>query len=187
MGALNPAYDEVLRHPEIKTVIIAGRFGLYWNGQIPVENRKSQALDFPLLGPSGGNNPTVFAAQAEATIKALVANGKRIVFVLDVPELGFDPHQCLRRPDGLSRSKALCGISEDQYEQRREGYRSLLQSIARRYPEVDLWDPKSQLCHHGFCSALTTTEILYQDDDHLTEQGSRKLGAPLFESLRTRR
>jgi peptidoglycan/LPS O-acetylase OafA/YrhL len=129
IGALNSAYDEVLRHSEIKTVIIAGRFGLYWHGQIPVENRKSQALDFPLLGPSDGNNPTVFAAQAEATVKALVEHGKQVVWVLDVPELGFDPHQCIRRPDGLSRPKERCGIPWAVHQERTDAYKRALDPL----------------------------------------------------------
>jgi hypothetical protein len=106
-GALNPAFEAVIQHPEIETVVIAGRFGLYWHGHIPVEGRVSNHVDFPLLGRSGGDNPTVFSEQAEATVKALVAKGKRVLWVLDVPELGFDPHQCIRRPVWLSRSKAL--------------------------------------------------------------------------------
>jgi peptidoglycan/LPS O-acetylase OafA/YrhL len=183
MGAMNPAYDEVLRHPEIKTVIIAGRFGLYWHGQIPVENRKSQALDFPLLGPSGGNNPTVFAAQAEATVKALVELGKQVVWVVDVPELGFDPHQCIRRPDWLSRPKERCGIPWAVHQERTGAYKRVLESLARRYPDVRAWDASTSLCHTGFCSALTPMEILYQDDDHLSQSGSEKVGGHLVRDL----
>jgi peptidoglycan/LPS O-acetylase OafA/YrhL len=184
MGALNAAFEEVLQHPEIETVILAGRFGLYWHGQIPFEGRQSNQVDFPLLGSFAGNNPTVFIKQAEATVKALVAQGKRVVWILDVPELGFDPHQCLRRPEGLSRPKERCGISEVSYENRRKEYVAALHAIARRYPGVDFWDPRSVLCQNGFCSALTATEILFQDDDHLTLQGSRALGAKLAEELR---
>ena len=183
MGAMNPAYDEVLRHPEIKTVIIAGRFGLYWHGQIPVENRKSQALDFPLLGPSDGNNPTVFAAQAEATVKALVEHGKQVVWVLDVPELGFDPHQCIRRPDGLSRPKERCGIPWAVHQERTDAYKRALESLASRYPNVHVWDASTSLCHLDFCSALTTREILYQDDDHLSQSGSEIVGGRLVRDL----
>lgn len=183
MGAMNPAYDEVLRHPEIKTVIIAGRLGLYWHGQIPVENRKSQSLDFPLLGPSGANNSTVFATQAEATVKALVEHGKQVVWVLDVPELGFDPHQCIRRPDWLSRPKERCGIPWAVHQERTGAYKRVLESLARRYPDVRAWDASTSLCHMGFCSALTPMEILYQDDDHLSQSGSEKVGGHLVRDL----
>lgn len=183
-GSMNPAFEAVLRRPGIKTVVIAGRFGLYWHGQIPAEGRASTNVDFPLLGPRGDSNPMVFKAQAEATVKALLAQGKRIVWVLDVPELGFDPHECLRRPDWLSRPEEHCGISEDSYEERSKDYRSALKAISQRYQGVDIWDPKNRLCHNGFCGALTPTEVLYQDDDHLTIHGSRRLGPYLAENLR---
>jgi hypothetical protein len=186
-SALNPAFEGVIQHPEIETVVLAGRFGLYWHGHIPVEGRVSNHVDFPLLGRSGGDNPTVFSEQAEATVKALIKKGKRVVWILDVPELGFDPHQCIRRPDWVSRSKVLCGIRKDLYERRRQGYQEALQQIARRYSGVELWDPESLLCDNEFCSALTETEILYQDDDHLTPNGSIRLGAPLVEHLRRER
>jgi len=183
MGALNAAFEEVLQHPEIKTVVLAGRFGLYWHGQIPVEGRRSRHVDFPLLGPSGADNPTVFSEQAEATVKALVSKGKRVVWIQDVPELGFDPHQCLRRPRWFSRWEDRCGISQMAYEDRTQGYLTLLKSLTQRYPEVRIWDPSTSLCEKGFCSALTDTEILYQDDDHLNLSGSKKLAARLAREL----
>jgi hypothetical protein len=185
-GTLNAAFEEVLRHKEIRTIVLAGRFGIYWHGQIPAEGRVPKSVDFPLLGPSGGDNAKVFVEQAEATVRALVAQGKRVIWILDVPELGFDPHQCLRRPEGLSRPKERCGIKEESHEQWTKGYRKALETIARRYPGVDLWDPTNVLCQNGFCSALTATEILYQDDDHLTPEGSRRLAVSLSEVLRAR-
>ncbi len=187
MGALNPAFEEVLRHPEIKTVVLAGRFGLYWHGQIPVEGRVLKQVDFPLLGPSGGSNSTVFTAQAEATVKALAAQGKQVIWVLDVPELGFDPHQCLRRPSWFLRPEDRCGIAWVAHEERTKGYRTMVQSLARRYPGVRVWDAATPLCEKGFCSALTAKEMLYQDDDHLSQRGSIKVGGSLAQALRTLR
>lgn len=183
MGALNAAFEEVIQHPEIETVVLAGRFGLYWHGQIPVEGRESHHVDFPLLGPSGADNPTVFSEQAEATVQMLVSKGKRVVWIQDVPELGFDPHQCLRRPRWLSRAEARCGIQQTAYEQRTQGYQALLRGLARRYRKVFIWDSSTTLCEKGFCSALTDTEMLYQDDDHLSLGGSKKVGGRLAREL----
>jgi len=180
---LNAAFEEVLRRPEIETVVLAGRFGLYWHGQIPVEGRRSNHVDFPLLGPSGADNPTVFSEQAELTLKALVAGGKKVLWIQDVPELGFDPHQCLRRPEWIARPKARCGIDQMAYEQRTEGYKTLLKSLAARYPGVRIWDSSTVLCEKGFCSALTDMEMLYQDDDHLNVYGSKKVGGRLAQAL----
>jgi hypothetical protein len=182
-GALNPAFEAVIQHPEIETVVIAGRFGLYWHGHIPAEGKMYNHVDFPLLGRSGGDNPTVFSEQAEATVRALIAKGKRVVWVLDVPELGFDPHQCIRRPGWISRSKERCGITQRAYEERTEGYQAALKSLAHRYPDIRIWDPSTTLCEKGFCSALTDTEILYQDDDHLNLSGSKKVGRSLAREL----
>jgi hypothetical protein len=48
---------------------------------------------------------------------------------------------------------------------------------------VHVWDASTSLCHLDFCSALTPREILYQDDDHLSQSGSEIVGGRLVRDL----
>lgn len=182
VGYLDSALVEMMDDPHIKSVILAGRYYVYWSGRAPIASGryKGSSIPIPLIGAyPPGTSSDVFRAAAEQTARRLVEKGKKVIFVLDVPEMGFDPLQCLRGLPHRPISMAHCGTSRERYEADRRECREFLEGLARRIKGVVVIDPASLLCSDVFCSAMNDKSLLYMDDDHLSEYGSRVL-APLW-------
>jgi hypothetical protein len=126
------------------------------------------------------NNPeitdhaAIYAAGMSATLKRLIAKSKRVIFVLDIPELGFDPKACVDvRPWRLtSHIKSPCAVSRDEFEMRNRQYRDLVRSVLQNFPTVKVFDAAAELCDKQWCWAMKDGMVLYRDDDHLSVQGS---------------
>ncbi len=99
-------------------------------------------------------------------------NNIEFYFVLENPELGFSPKECIQRPFGIFTPKK-CSVSLDSYEKRMESYNATILSISKKYPNVHIIDPKNSFCDAKSCYASKNGKILYTDDDHLNIEGSR--------------
>jgi peptidoglycan/LPS O-acetylase OafA/YrhL len=185
LGLMDAAIEAISGDPRIRTVILAGRFSVYWSGKIPVAvNRPGTVgLRIPLIGSQANeSNADLFRGAAETTARELVKRGKKVVFLLDVPEMGFDPIRCLRGLPHQGIATSRCGVSREYYEADRREYREFLIGLSRRIPGISILDPAPILCDASFCSAMNETDLLYSDDDHLSDAGSRLL-IPLWRAI----
>lgn len=185
LGLMDAAIEAVSGDPRIRTVILAGRFSVYWSGRIPVAGNRpgTVGLSIPLIGSqTHETNAELFRGAAESTARELVRKGKAVVFLLDVPEMGFDPIRCVRGLPHQAIAMSRCGVSRDYYESDRREYREFLIGLSRRIPGVSVLDPAAILCSASFCSAMNEADLLYSDDDHLSDAGSRLL-IPLWRTI----
>jgi hypothetical protein len=140
-------------------------------------------MSIPLVGSkTNESNAELFRGAAESTARELVKKGKKVVFLLDVPEMGFDPIRCLRGLPHQAIAMSRCGVSREYYEADRREYREFLIGLSRRIPGVSILDPAPILCDASFCSAMNEKDLLYSDDDHLSDAGSRLL-IPLWNAI----
>lgn len=109
------------------------------------------------------------------TLERLEARGKRIIYVLDVPELNFDPRSCLdlRRIRLSLSNRNYCGVSRSSFDLRNESYRRLVTKVLQDFPSVVLFDAAQPLCDEVACRATKDSLMLYSDDQHLSIDGSR--------------
>lgn len=115
----------------------------------------------------------VFKIGMTNTFKKLLKKNKHIIFVVDVPELGFDPHACIKtRPFQLSK-KDICAVSRKEYDSRTEKYKKLIYSVLKDFPEVEVFDPTNLLCDNTWCNGMQDGKLLYFDPDHLSVEGSK--------------
>ncbi len=98
-----------------------------------------------------------------------------MLLVIGVPELGFQPEECLiGRPLGLRELRAPCAIPRVRVEERNADYRALVRAIATRNPSLEVFDAQSIFCDDVLCHAQQGSRLLYQDGNHhLTLLGSR--------------
>ncbi|MNF06616.1 hypothetical protein D3C80_2066070 [compost metagenome] len=50
-----------------------------------------------------------------------------------------------------------------------------------RFPQIRFIDPNQVICPAGVCSPIIEGQLLYLDDSHLNEVGSRFIGRTLLE------
>ncbi|MDD5405350.1 MAG: acyltransferase family protein [Sulfurovaceae bacterium] len=98
-------------------------------------------------------------------------NNIELYFVLENPELGFSPKECMQRPFGIFTPRK-CSISLDSYEKRMRSYNATIYLISKKYQNVHILDPKNSFCDNKECHAIKNGKILYTDDDHLNIEGS---------------
>lgn len=165
---------------EIHTVILAARWPLYLHGTgyVHVDHADEKALSWEIASGTqadpAADRAALWAEGLRDTLGRLLAAGKAVIFVLDYPELGFEPRSCVdARPLRLSDKTAQpCAIARQDFDRRSEPYRRLAWSVLKDFPSVKVFDAAAPFCDEKYCWAAKDGAMLYFDDDHLSRQGS---------------
>ena len=112
-----------------------------------------------------------FYKGVEDTFRYFKNGNITLYYVLENPELGFSPKECLARPFGIA-NKTKCVLEYDKYKQRMGGYKRKIKELASRYDNVVILDTKDVFCDSKFCYVIKDGKMLYADDDHLSVDGS---------------
>jgi len=165
----------IAREKSIDTVILAGRGPVY----ITTEH------EFYLEGhPEITDKKKVLEIGLRSVLDLMQENGKKIIYVLEVPTLTFTPDLCQEnRPVWLTWKIHDCLLPRATYEEKNREYLELVASILKDYPAVQVFDPSRYLCDAHFCTAKAQERILYGDDNHLSEVGSAFLAKELVQLL----
>ena len=173
---LNLALQFAIDNPHISHIALTGRFQQYHDDESEAKIFTTDAQGQTLSG-----NPQVFRHALDHTLARLVASGKHIVFIMDNPDILFDPKECIQLP-ALRRQqpiKSPCATSRSSIEQRHSAYRATALSVLAKYPAVKVFDPFNALCDASLCWAVRGSDVLYRDTDHLSLQGSRYIAISL--------
>jgi hypothetical protein len=140
---------------------------------------------FELIGKPNIKDPLqVWEQGLRQTLTALVGSGKKVTFVLNNPELTFDPRRCLSRSFAwTNQSKHICAMTREEFLARNETYRKLMFNILADYPQVNIFDMAQYLCDSAYCYAEKDGLLLYRDDNHLSEAGARLMAPRLYEII----
>jgi hypothetical protein len=170
---INELLEMVIATPSIETVMLAGRAVTEINEKsfIPKKttfdylNSKSNDLTDPYV---------IFQNGMRKTLQRLTAANKRIVFILDIPELEFEPIVCTKRPWRLSgeEAKSPCAVPRSLVDSRRKKYLEVITPVLKEFPNVNVLDPVSALCDEDYCWAIKDKKLLYRDNNHLNEVGA---------------
>ncbi|MCF7968363.1 MAG: hypothetical protein K9K68_04280 [Methylococcaceae bacterium] len=109
----------------------------------------------------------------------------KLVFALDVPELGID-HGCSRSEKEYklgdfvlrdlipSADTTNCFVSRSDYDLRVSTYKNLVSLVLTEFPNVIFFDPTDSFCDASICKGFDSSfGFLYRDVDHLSDSGSR--------------
>jgi len=69
--------------------------------------------------------------------------------------------------------------SSDCSSELKEGF-GYIEEIQERYPEIRVIDPNSVICQRKICNPIADGILLYRDNGHLTDLGSRLIGEKLM-------
>ena len=119
-------------------------------------------------------------AALERTVDFLLARGKRVELMLQVPELDFNPSQCVGRPFSFEhRLRTPCAVTRDGVMAQQAAYRAIVAGVQRHAPSLAVFDPLPLLCDQLLCYGLRDGVLLYVDDNHLSRAGSLRVAAAL--------
>jgi hypothetical protein len=113
----------------------------------------------------------VLEAGLRRTINTLTSAGKRVELIIDVPEMAWNPQQCVDRKWKL-RPKLDCAMPRTLIMARQADYRAIIARIAADTPGLKVFDPLPVLCDATQCPMIRDKQLLYRDSHHLTLAGS---------------
>jgi peptidoglycan/LPS O-acetylase OafA/YrhL len=119
----------------------------------------------------------VYEIAMRETLIRLFKVQKKVLFVIDVPELDFHPRNCfdLRPVVIRSNKRKVCAISRADYDKRNYKFKEMIYSIAKEFPELMIYDPTNDFCDANYCYGSKDGILLYRDPDHLSGSGSNFL------------
>lgn len=143
-------------------------------GEVELDQFGVWVLHFQGEEPGKRDNETVFSIGLSQTLDALLVAGKKVTFLHDVPELGFDIRRCSSfRPLSLSAKNInSCGVSRAVFEVRTKSFKEMVNKILVVRPEVKVIDLSDALCERDWCRGSKESVLFYIDDDHLSYRGA---------------
>lgn len=173
--------------PSDAAIILTARYSLYISGHgygqaeaIKTEDSHIQYGD-KTFKPQN-DYEKAFISGLRATLEQLTAQNKKVIFVHQIPELGFDPRICTSRPFRAA-SHHPCRLDRAEVMARQRAYRKAADPVLSDFPQVLVFDPVDYLCDEKYCYARQGNAVLYRDDDHLSLGGAGMLSVELAKLL----
>jgi hypothetical protein len=160
----NSVIDRVANDAAIRRVIIS------FNGAQPLGGGGDQTvlLAGTLLPP----NESVRIA-LQRTVERFLQVNKSVWLILQVPELGFHPAECIHRPFSLrGEIRRPCAVPLADAAAAQAVYRQVVQDVKKDVQRLNVFDPWRLLCDSEWCYAMINHELLYADNHHLSREGS---------------
>ncbi|MDR2366479.1 MAG: acyltransferase [Zoogloeaceae bacterium] len=171
--------------PRITHVLIASRGPVYLTNEGFGPDEPEGYWENPVIIPREGNDDVLehlFRKGLEKTVSRWKARGVQIAYLLQVPELGVPPQDCLTRPLTLTRAKG-CRVPYPVYQERMRRYRELVAEIKARHDDLIIIDPEPLFCDKKECSGYRDGQLLYIDDDHLNINGASRVAPLILEAM----
>ncbi len=178
-GFIDNALEEAIHSKEIKAIMLSG-YGMWRIQRFDPEQPGAGS------GPQAQTNADILAQALKITLTRLVESGKKIIYFVDVPELDFEPSECVNiRPLYLlgHTVKDPCAIPRPLFEQRNAEYHRVIGATKEAFPTVKFINLYDYLCDRDFCHAYKEGQLLYTGRDHLSVDGSRYVAAKMANEL----
>jgi hypothetical protein len=154
----------------IKTVIVVSRGESYID-----DDWKLYLLDRPEIT----DRSYIFEQGVREVINLLLSHNKRVIFVIDNPEIDVT-HCSQDRPFRFSEFiPGDCKIMKTNFLESQKKYRQIVKKVMHDYANVEFFDSSNYLCDSNFCYGKIGKDVLYGDGDHLSYAGAALLAKPL--------
>ena len=110
---------------------------------------------------------------------------KKVTFLHDVPELGFDIRSCFTfRPLVIThRAMDPCAVRKSDFVARTKMHRAGVDLILSERPEIKVIDLAQALCDDEWCFGSKDGILFYVDDDHLSLRGAKYVVRQLWDEF----
>jgi len=165
----------------IRTVVLVSRGPLYFSGQgFGMEESDTHLRGWaiaPRQTMAPMSNQQAFVNGYVEVARRLLALGKKVVFVIDVPEFGINPESCIVSRPVAFRNQGMpnCVLSRELVDRRQREYRELVARIAAQVPEVRIYDSLPMFCNAEHCVPKDGGHVYFYDNNHVNLSGSARL------------
>lgn len=160
----NRILDAVLASRTIHTVLFADYTELYKDSG---SHQVISTVDTALKPGS-----ETYVREFVKTIGKFQAAGKRVILVMDYPNLEIDPRPCIGRPLKWLSPNPQCSVPQTVIDARMEEPRKLKRRVLDNFPNLSYVDVSRAFCDGADCWAMRDGVLLYRDVDHLSHDGS---------------
>jgi peptidoglycan/LPS O-acetylase OafA/YrhL len=184
--AMDAAIDALAKEQAIKTVVLSFYAGYAHTVDLAFDHKHPDSCPSRthVEHPQARDKPEALLIGLRATVERLVAAGKRVTIMLDVPELPFRPANCITRPLSVGKAER-CGVPLRQAQERRQLVETLARQLERELPAVvRVFDPLPLLCDGPWCPVDRGGMLAYYDSNHLSVRGSELLIGPALAVIR---
>jgi hypothetical protein len=164
--------DWVIENPEIKLVALSFFGNAFLDSSFAADHLHGvgpERISFTSNGSSTKSKEQLFFEGLNSVIYALEKANKRVVVMVDTPELPFFPRDCFRK-------RITCNQNELEILARQNAQRELLKRLVLLHPKLEIYDPIGLFCKDGQCTYQNEKFILYKDSHHLSYFGSLEYG-----------
>lgn len=115
---------------------------------------------------------------ARETLRRFTAAGKQVIWIDDVPMLGFEPRSCIPRAAiASSATRSPCAIPRAQFDKYQGNHPQIVADLMREFPMVELFETAPWLCDSHYCHAMRDGRLMYRDTNHLSYEGDLYIGS----------
>ena len=179
----------------IKTVVLTGRFSLYYsgnrfdNGEGGIEEGQPVFVDISTFTKGRWDDEERKARVLEAMHKEILAlaNDFNVVLVSPIPEAGWNVPEHAARVMAYGKGEVGTSTSYDKYLLRTVEVRNLFDALSRENPKVFSAQVYKSLCSDktGRCVNSDADGVYYRDDDHLSNAGARLISPIIVKEIVT--
>jgi len=167
----------VIQDPNIDTVVLAAHWAAFAEGSRYNDEGAGPSRVLDVLAEQGAppqDRPALMKTGLSRTIQALRENGRRVILVGPVPEIGHNVPSVNHIARITNRDvNAMIAPTIEEFEARSEKAVSVLTAVEEELGTPVIW-PSRVLCNEKLCIvALEDGTSLYHDDDHLSTDGAR--------------
>ncbi|GGD60357.1 acyltransferase family protein [Croceicoccus mobilis] len=174
------AADSLESMPELKHLIIAGRWSNLYAIQIPGEIAPPPTARFYLSDAKPQRTFDNTMAQMEQSLERLVLamqdKGVSVTIIAEPPRYSHQVKSCAARAAWNGEEPGIaCATTTGQQREFHKPVEKMLEGLAARHANVTLYDPLTRFCGNGddaLCKGYADGELLAFDNDHLTTAGS---------------
>jgi len=161
---IGKALDYAIETDSVKTIVLSGYAALKLQVSRFHENQHLSAKQID-------DNYEILKIGLINTLTRLTSSTKKVIFVVDNPELLNDPKSCVLR---LGLVRCDLRISKQSYLDRNRLYIKLIEELKTKFPSVQFTNSIDFFCNDDFCYGDDASGLWYATRDHLTPHGSRK-------------
>lgn len=169
-------FDYVLKTTSIHTVILSAFWaGYYEEASMIVLQGEHKYFVYDRSSGPVKKQGVIFENSLRRTLNKLVAFGKKVIIVYNVPLVPFNVRRCYQRP--LIKNDFSCFVTREYADANYSGYRKAVAKVLSEFPtdRVETFDPIPALCEQGDCSIIRDDKLMYIDTNHVSLYGSELL------------
>lgn len=165
---ITDGYNYVLKHQNIKTVILA-----------------DLSTPAPFIDLENSNEKDFQKILSNAVRRSLnILKGRHVIIVLDNPSLPFDPKICSDiRPFKLTSMQCTFKKESSPNYSQLTLAKDVIIKVSKEFDNVKIVDLSQFFCGRGQCGAVIDGKVTYLDGSHLNKNGSRLVAPFIYDHI----